>query len=488
MEHIEFQQPKNKQQYEARLAALKQIIQSPAVTTQVLWDATAAKYAHTIDKVNALLHQSELADEINPRLEQQIQAFLKKCANPEFHIAIVGAIKAGKSSLINAILDEKLASTEVTPETAALTKFRGSNVEDGVSITFYRKEEWENLWKSANMYPNSKFMEEYQKLNAANEEKNWIGHTPLHMSFQTRDELKKEIEKWTSSRSATHYFVKEVEVSLLHTQLPEGVVLVDTPGLNDVVEYRSEITKNYIDRANAVFVCVKADKLSGPELATIYGVFSNARYQPEKIYVIATQQDSLNQPREDWGKQSKVWLEYLKEPTCYGSPLLAQKNLLATSGHFYTLLKNKNLLSEDDLFQLWSSAMKLRCNPKDIDQKYEELLDFTGIDILNRRMQDDIISKHKSLLMEDIQGHYTIIKGEISLLMDKVRSRQKEVIASSTASIEEIEKKAQENAKRLEEARAEQKELDESFAQIRAFSEKIKRETTDAIRRLGTKI
>ena len=132
--------------------------------------------------------------------------------------------------------------------------------------------------------------------------------------------------------------------------------------------------------------------------------------------------------------------------------------------------------------------MKLRCNPTDIDQKYEELLIFTGIDILKRRMHDDIITKSKSILLKDIKGHYSVIKDEISLLMDKVRNRQKEVIASSTASIEEIEKKAQENAKRLEDARAEQKELDESFAQIRAFSEKIKQETTDAIRRLGARI
>ena len=49
--------------------------------------------------------------------------------------------------------------------------------------------------------------------------------------------------------------------------------------------------------------CVKADRLSGQELATIYGVFSNARYNPEKIYIIATQQDSLNNPVGDWSKQ-----------------------------------------------------------------------------------------------------------------------------------------------------------------------------------------
>lgn len=62
-----------------------------------------------------MLQQAELKDEVSERLTKQLNAFLKKCEKPEFHIALVGAIKAGKSSLINAILGEELASTEVTP-------------------------------------------------------------------------------------------------------------------------------------------------------------------------------------------------------------------------------------------------------------------------------------------------------------------------------------------------------------------------------------
>ena len=45
-----------------------------------------------------------------------MDTFLKKCKGAEFHIALVGAIKAGKSTLINAILGYDYASTKVTPE------------------------------------------------------------------------------------------------------------------------------------------------------------------------------------------------------------------------------------------------------------------------------------------------------------------------------------------------------------------------------------
>ena len=161
MEKINFEQQDLRQQYEARIAQLRAIAQSPQVTTKVLWDATVARYAGTIDKVKVLLGQEELKGEVTEKLARQMEAFLEKCQKPEFHIALVGAIKAGKSSLINAILGENLASTEVTPETAALTKFRGSHSDNLISITFYTQREWDKLWTSAKETRSSKYLEEY---------------------------------------------------------------------------------------------------------------------------------------------------------------------------------------------------------------------------------------------------------------------------------------------------------------------------------------
>lgn len=55
-------------------------------------------------------------------------------------VAVVGRPNVGKSTLINALLDAPLASTEVTPETASLTKFCGAD-EDYVEVKFYTPEE-----------------------------------------------------------------------------------------------------------------------------------------------------------------------------------------------------------------------------------------------------------------------------------------------------------------------------------------------------------
>lgn len=486
MEKIQFENEELQRKYDQRIARLKEIARSPALTTKILWNATASRYAETVGKVQKLMGEEELrSEQVSDRLDKQLNAFLKKCASPEFHIALVGAIKAGKSSLINALLGEELASTKVTPETAALTKFRGTKSDDYVQITFYTPQEWDMLWASAQKALSSKFMEEYQQLQAEKERAEWVGHDVVRTACSSRKQLKDEIKKWTSSRSATHYFVKEVEVGVQAFPLPEGVILVDTPGLNDAVQFRSDITSNYIGRANAVFVCVKADKLSGPELSTIFSVFANTRYNPEKVYIIATQQDALNAPVADWRAQREVWLGYLKDPKCFGSSALAEQNLVSTSAYLYTLLKNQAELDEDRRFQLWSAAMKLRCQPTELPDRYEELLEFTGVSALLRKMNDEIVLKYRDLLVDDIKGSFDLVRSSITNFLEGIQRRQQEIVKASEKSIDDLQKIQSETQKKLEDAKADQEESAELIKQINEQTKSQKKNLMDAIRSLG---
>ena len=484
MEKIMFQNEELQRRYENRYEELRKIAESPALKTEILWDATAARYADTIARTRLLMQEAELQRDVPARLDKQLQTFLAKCMNPEFHIALVGAIKAGKSSLINAVLGEELASTEVTPETAALTKFRRSHGKDYVNVSFYSADEWSALWKSASGEEDSKFMQEYRQLQAEQEREEWVGHEAVRVECETTEELKDTIRKWTSSQSATHYFVKEVEVGLSQFPLPEGVILVDTPGLNDAVAYRSDITKDYIDRANAVLVCVKADNLTGSELSTICGVFSNARYNPEKVYIIATQQDSLNDPIEDWKKQSAVWIGYLRDKSCYGDEALARKNLIPTSGYFYTLLTHMGNLSRKRQFQLCSSAMKLECGPDELLEKQEFLLDFTGVSLLKRKLDQEIVARYRDLLLEDIKSNYDVCRETVAETMEKIRENQKELIRLSTQSLDEIAAAQRENEKKLADAQKDQEELEELIEEIRKQTGERTTQLMSAIRNL----
>lgn len=484
MKEFEFTNTETKKAYEKKYAELQKIAEEKVTDSKYLWDATVQKYAEKMERVQKILKSEGISEQVTSKMFKDIENFLKRCSDAEFHIALVGAIKAGKSTLINALLGYEYASTKVTPETASLTKFKKGR-DNYVKVTFYTRNEWDTLWKSANDAKATVFLEEYADLGAENEKENWLDQGEKVIECGSRESLVDEIQKWTSSKSVSHYFVKEVEVGLKEFELPEGVVLVDTPGLDDVVEYRSNITREYIDRANAVLVCVKSDALTGQEMGTIYSVFSNTRYNPEKVYIIATQIDSLNRPKENWIEQRKEWLKYLKGRGAYASEKLADKNLVPVSAYLYTLLQNYNSLSDDDdrSWDLNSILMKLRV--RDINEHYQELLELTNIEVLKNKIQREIVANYKKLLIEDISGNYEICKESIAEAMQKIKRTQEELIHTSEQSIEDIRKKQAEYEKKYGDAEADKKELDRLLKKLKESMTKRSAELESAIRNLN---
>lgn len=471
MADFKFNDEELQKKYNLKVQELKKIANEKIDDTAYLWDETVKRYATSMERVKRILESEGMNEQVTSNLIKHMNVFLKKCSNAEFHIALVGAIKAGKSTLINALLGHEYASTKVTPETAALTKFRKGD-RNYVKVSFYKKNEWAVLYQSAVDSKATVFLEEYATLQADQEKDKWLGNTEQIFYCEDAEKLIKEIERWTSSKSVCHYFVKEVEVGLKEFELPDGVVLVDTPGLDDVVEYRSNITREYIDRANAVLVCVKSDALTGQEMATIYSVFSNTRYNPEKVYIIATQLDTLNHPKENWKEQQREWLKYLKGNGAYANLELAKRNLVPVSAYLYTLLKEYNTYDEnsDKMFDLGSILFKLRI--KKVDEHFQELLDFTNIELLKNKINREIVSNYKKLLIADIVDSYTTCKEEIRETLGKIKTNQEEIIQTSKGGIEEIKKKQAEYTQKYQEAESDKREMDALLRHIQEATSK----------------
>ena len=296
----------NKELYGLAEIKVKRILENLKYTphSKIIWSDMVDLYTRKVETYRALTMLPEMKGRVAVDLPEKMEHFLRLCREPEFQIAFVGTIKTGKSTLINALLGHNYASMAVTPETAALTKFRSSQ-QDYVDVTFYSAQEWKRLWDSRTSAADA-FMKEYKELRAESERGKWVGHAPIHKEL-ANEEIERELAKWSSSRSAVHYFVKEIEVGIssLPADFPKQVVFVDTPGMSDPVAYRSEITRQYIRNANAVFVCVEAQKLQMEEINTISSVFSFSSHNKSKVHVIATQLDTFNHPKEDWDKKKE---------------------------------------------------------------------------------------------------------------------------------------------------------------------------------------
>ncbi|HEX3044140.1 MAG TPA: dynamin family protein [Bacillota bacterium] len=379
---------------------------------EAMWNSTLRRYKLTEKTAKKLAEHNNIT--FPAGFLSSMDAFMQRCANNDFHIALVGAIKAGKSTLINALFDRELASTSVTPETASLTKFRSSKGKDYIKISFYNAEEWAELWKSAEDANAKVFIEEFQKLWADDEKGQWVGHPELYTEYENEAFLKEDIKKWTSSKSAPHYFVKEVEVGLQRLDIPRQIVYVDTPGLDDPVEFRSNITRNYIYRANAVLVCVRAAVLTGPELKTIYQVFENTRHNPGKVFVLGTQIDALNDIEDEWREQKKLWLKHLSGENYFNNKDLAEKNLLGTAAYLHTLLKNNqnNSLDHNEKKILMSTAVKLDLRVDYTDDQ-QKLMDLCNIEALRNRINREILTDPNRLMLLDIKEMYQKCKMEL---------------------------------------------------------------------------
>ena len=469
---------------EGKLLDILSVIESNEFDNEILWDKTVERYYKSTKKLKKILSDENIKDSVSSYMMKNLDNFLEVCKHPEFHIAFVGAIKAGKSTLINALLGKNLASTGVTPETASLTKFRATKGTNYINLSFYSEDEWKELWESVQLSKADVFLEEYKKLDAESIKSNWINKGDIRIELENLEDLRNEIKKWTSSKEGTHYFVKEVEVGLKDFNLPEGVVFIDTPGLDDPVKYRSDITRMYIDRANAVFVCVKSDALTGQELRTIYSVFANSRYNPEKVYVIGTQLDSLNRPKENWKEQREEWLKHLSKNDCYGSMKLAQNNLLITAAYLYNMCIDFGNLSEDDIYyELEPIARKFRI--RNVEEDLDKLIDFSQIENLKMKLEKEVIEKYKVLLVNDIKSSYQSNKEDIEDLLNKIKKNQLEILELTNKDIEKIQEEKEKNERILEENKKEKENIEHFLEQVKIITTKRAEELYKEIKKIG---
>ena len=396
---------------------------------------------------------------------------------PDLQIAIVGTIKAGKSTFINALFEENIASTDVTPETASLTKFRYST-KNKLEVKFYNKTEWNELWESVKKSEKENkgkvFKEEFESSGAENIKNDYIGASDKIEEVSSIEELKKKVKEYTSKTSKIHYFVKELIVYLNNENIHKNVTIVDTPGLDDVVDYRSKITRDYIKRANAVIVCVDSSSLRNDEYVTITKVFENIGDDFYKVMILGTQIDNKNNPKEAWEKQIEEWKKYLRDN--YKNEDLLKNNIIGVSSYVYSKvieLENGKECDEDGKIAIYKLAKSYGIGLKDwqdsnlIIKNSENIKDLTNIKKVNSIMHRDIISKGEEEVKKDLERRYLSMITNISNKAESIKNTN-----SESKKTLDMTKAEQENFKHIKNKEIEEIEkamngLNEAFENIK---------------------
>lgn len=217
----------------------------------------------TADVLNDLLKSQELPD--------------------NYKVAVVGRFKTGKSSFVNELLGARLASEDTNPETAAITTFRhGSRVK--ATIQFVSQEEWVKLqalyaedpkhvdahrvkmWNSFGKHRKSKDGELEECFDLPGLERQYLKPGGFSLEIDLVDdgtkkaetEFRRKLKDFTSGARPHHCLVQSIDIASPAPVLDEGVLLIDTPGLDDTERFRVSLTEKTVEDVDAILFLTKS--------------------------------------------------------------------------------------------------------------------------------------------------------------------------------------------------------------------------------------
>ncbi|HVJ91715.1 MAG TPA: dynamin family protein [Labilithrix sp.] len=185
------------------------------------------------------------ATSLKNRLDREL---LKKLDEDRFHLVVVGEFNHGKSTFVNALLGQSVLPVGVTPTTAAIHHL--------------------------------KYAEQPEA-------------TVVYQSGKRETIAFEDARKFAVGGGESADEVDYLEVGYPAALLKERILLVDTPGVNDLSLQRADITYSYIPRADAVLFLLDAGQI----LKESERQFLNDKLlkaSRDKIVFVITKWDILN--------------------------------------------------------------------------------------------------------------------------------------------------------------------------------------------------
>ncbi len=193
---------------------------------------TRSSVSESLDKIVETIHQAEKSAEENSgklsleRDIEDIKVVSKNLREGVFRLLVLGDMKRGKSTFLNALIGERLLPSDVNPCTAVLTILR-YGAEKTVTVHF-------NDGKSPQQLDFDSFKHKY--------------------TIDPAEAKRLEAEKKPAFPDVSHAVV-EYPLPLLE----KGIEIIDSPGLNDT-EARNELSLGYVNNCHAILFVMRASQ------------------------------------------------------------------------------------------------------------------------------------------------------------------------------------------------------------------------------------
>lgn len=311
-----------------------------------------------VDVTVALQELGEIATKLGARsLKERLdRELVKKLEEDRFHLVVVGEFNHGKSTFVNALLGETVLPVGVTPTTAAIHHLK------------------------------------YAERPEA---------TVVYQSGKRETIPFEDTRKFAVGGGSSADEVDYLEVGYPAALLKERILLVDTPGVNDLSLQRADITYSYIPRADAVLFLLDAGQI----LKESERQFLNDKLlkaSRDKIVFVITKWDILNEEekKEALAYARTQLANLVKDPVVF--PISAETALqgggFERSGMSELLQHLTNFLAEERGRILLDNALGEGINVG--------LLLSKGVDARRRSlsMKTEELERRIKMLEEDLKG------------------------------------------------------------------------------------
>ena len=427
-------------------------------------------------------------------------------------IGIVGQVNAGKSSFLNALFfDSKdILPKAATPMTAALTKIRYS---DNISakVHFFSLNDWkiiedsakkcqteiekikENLEKrgksastindiqlldSIGLSDSEKsFYEIYDNFKKNKSElRNKLEESENNDNFEelqgidTIDSLKNKLEDYVGADGKYMPIVKYVEI-FLNIDAIKDFDIVDTPGLNDPVISRGQLTRNFLGKCDVVFLLSPSGQFFDSQDISLFSEQLPQEGIKEVVVIGSKFDNGIIGESKKYNGDIKVAKEGVKNVLNEQFKARIQdsyrKDIFekAYPPHYissvcYDIYKHYDNLSEDE--EYYKNNIK-RAFSKFIDSA-ENFKELSGMEIFNDEIIPDIKSKKEKIFEERKKEIYSGFEDKFKKLMEElheeVKRKQEEL---SSGDIKYLEEKVEEQENLLKEL---ENEIKDSFNEL----------------------
>lgn len=430
------------------------------------------RYKRKMSKIRRYLDKAGLPADVRKKALAKCAEFERFLEKEHIEVAIAGTVKAGKSTLINALLGTDFALVNCTPETSVLAKYRTTSGESYIKVRFYSEKAWQKAWEGAKS--SDIYVKEFRALKAEAEKNKWVGKKDYTKVASEISELQAELRRFTGSQSPIHFFVRDVEVGIHSSLFPSEVFLVDTPGLDDVVEARSMVTREYLDKANAVLACVKEKELhEASEARFISRVMSNRAQESgwRSLFVVATQKD-LDAP-DDYDENREYFIQNVLDGMFHldgGASVPAkgkrkkhgaEQRFFGVSAAMYasSLVFEQKFTSGEDLDDWkdfddfyamlikWKFLKPRGGNVETIYQQLDQIKEHSGIPSLRRCLEERIFKNAREALYEKAEEAFQDFQRQIQDIVGEETERYTGRLDTSKGNLEDLA----ETRKRIEE-------------------------------------